>query len=195
MNLSEIRDLIRAEANIQGLGEYTNLIDNLINNELQRITGKSKFTELLNTKTYLLSVEGEFTFTLPDDFQLFNALTYNPSVVNNPWAKPYNLTYSKLLKYDTAIEGKPLYWMRQGNFLFVAPNIDSFIGDEFILSYYKRPELLEDNDIFPVPSLANVIQLYVMARMMRSRDTKASIMMKTEADQAYRDSRSEAFGS
>jgi len=194
MNLSEIRDLIRAEANIQGLGEYTNLIDNLINNELQRITGKSKYTELLEEETYTLAAAEEFEFTLPADFQLFNEVRYSPETVNPPWAVPYPLTQGKETLFIS--EGyKTQYWFRKGNVFQVYPYSELVIGDQFILSYYKRPELLADADIFPVASLANVVQLYVMARMMRLRDTKASLLMKAEADQAYKDSRSEAAGS
>lgn len=195
MNFAELRDLIRAEADIQGLAAYSNLIDNLINNELQRLTGKSKYPQLREELTFTLVADEEHSFNLPDDYQLFDSLVYTPDPTGRPFYDPYPLSTGTSTGSQTCTEGYPQYWNRVGNTIKIYPYTSFYIGDSLVLSYYKRPELIADADIFPVETLANVVQLYVMARMMRMRDTKASLLMKAEADQAYRDSRTEVMGS
>lgn len=195
MNLSELRDLIRSEADIQGLSEYTNLIDQLINMELQRQTGKAKYNELLVEELFTATADEEFTFDLPADYQLLNKLTFAPAETSRWYANPYDLDKGHPTGYRSTTEGSPQFFSRVGSTIKVYPYTGIYINDTLILSYYKKPELLLDDDLFPVESLINVVQQYVMARMLRLRNTKASVLVAKDADRAFFDSRAEAAGS
>lgn len=193
MNLSELRDLIRAEANINGLDEYSNLIDNLINQELQRLSGKSKYTELLFSVGYAATVLEEHSFDLPSDYQLFDYLAFTR--YNDPDPQ-HIVVLDKGISQGlfSRPNGTPQFYIRGSATFTIYPYTEIVIGDSLLLSYYKRPELLDDDDLFPVPSLESVVQLYVIARMWRMKDTARSREAFAAADRAYRDSRSEYAG-
>lgn len=194
MNLSEIRDLIRAEANIEGLGEYTSTIDNLINVELQRLTGKSKYAQLLTEYTFTSVADGTFQFDLPDNFQLFGTLSFVPYQNSLAYGTPYELSKGFEWGYLTQTMGCPKFWHRVGNSFRIYPYTDFYINDSLVLSYYKRPELLLDADVFPVDSLIPAVQQYVIARMLVMTDTKRAALTRQNANSAYLDTRSEDAG-
>lgn len=196
MNLSEVRDMIRAEASIEGLGAYTNLIDNLINQELQRLTGQAPYEELY-TETPLTFTLGQFQFPLPADFQILARIIYVPYPTGNaPQAYANLFTLSKGTGYGSTTNpcGTPMYYHRSGMTLRVYPYTNAVVGDVLTLSYYKRPQLLLDSDLFPVESLVNVVQQYVMARMMAMTDSKKASMIRQNANQALIASRAENAG-
>lgn len=194
MNLSELRDLIRAEANIQGLDEYTTLIDAIINQELQRITGKSKYQELLTEFTYTSALTGTYGFDLPADFQLWDFITFSPIEGSLAYGRPFNLSKGFARGHLTNTYGVPQFFHRVGNRFNVYPFTEFYLNDRLILSYYKRPVLLLDSDVFPVESLIPAVQQYVMARMLGMTDSKKSLIVRRNAEGAYIDSRSEDAG-
>lgn len=187
MNLSEIRDLVRAEGNIEGLREHQTLIDNVINQELQRFTGKAKYSELRTNFTYNLIADAEYQLSLPADFQLFDALLYYRS---DDLEKGLELSKGNLHGYERGQNGHPIYFTRYGlNKIYIYPATDTLIGDRLVLSYFKKPEMLLDTDSLPVPSLEAAVQQAVMGRILRMTDTRKAQLATQESKQAFFDSR------
>lgn len=193
MNLSELRDLIRAEASIGGFEEYTNLIDFQVNQELQRFTGKSKYEELRTSTTFTVSTAESHLFALPDDYQLFDSLLFTPANVSLPFG-PVTLSRGIVGRFSLNSSGAPLYWARYGAQLQVYPYTDVAINDTLFLSYYKKVTLTLDTDEFPVPSLEKAVQQAVMARLVRMKDSRKAQQFKAEAQEAYLDSRAQNAG-
>lgn len=195
MNLSEIRDLIRAEANIEGLGEYTNLIDALVNEELGRLTGTAPYAELI-TETVLTSlVDATFEFALPVDFQILDRIVFVPNAANPAsYGSSYTLDKGLQRGYLTQIEGRPLYYRRFGTKVRVYPYTQFYANDSLNLSYYKRPVLTLDTDLFPVESLIPPVRQYVMARMLAMTDTKKAQYARGNANTALIAARAENAG-
>jgi len=189
MNLSEIRDLIRAEAGIQGLDEYTTLIDAILNQELQQITGKSKYEELRTNFTFTSIADGMYEFDLPEDFQLFADLYFFQNGDDPELGR--SLVAGIRGRSAVNIAGYPTYYVIMGRKLQVYPYTDFYLDDYLKLAYYKKPVLVNDTDEFPVPSLEKSVQQAVMARMLRQVDTKRSQMAKADANEAYLASRAE----
>lgn len=189
-NLSEIRDYIRVEADIQGLKEYTVLIDAMINQELRQFTGKSKYQEMYDTTTFTVADPTVNTFSLPVDFQMFDTLTYvQPSDTNTT---PLNLTQGKGL--NICANGKPMYYRRQGNVFFVYPYLNLCLNDQLVLGYYKFATLQNETDLFPVESLEKAVIQKVIARMLAKVSSQRAQMAQMEAKEAYQDSRVENAG-
>lgn len=197
MVLAELRDLIVAESIIRGVRDYSTFIDNLINAELQRVTGKARYAELLEEEVYTQATDGAIpSMDLPDDFQLLNSFLYTPyafSLVG--WPTPFTLSLGLMSKWESSIHGIPKFYKRVGNVFRFYPYTEFYANDTLTLSYYKRPELVLDDDVFPVESLINPIQLFVVARMLRMRDSKQARLVYAEAVAALTDSRAEANGS
>lgn len=185
MVLAEIRDLIRAEANLQGLDEYTVLIDSILNQELQQMTGKSKYTELLDSDTLTSTGDGMHLFSLPADFQLFGDLQYFQSGE----LQSIPLGQGIRNQYQAHIEGYPQYYAIVGTQLQIYPYSSFYLGDYLILGYYKKPQLVLDSDVFPVSSLEKAVIQATMGRMLRMVDTKRAQMATADADKAWIESR------
>lgn len=188
MNLSEIRDLIRAEAGLAGLEEYTTLIDALINQELQQITSKSKYEELRTSETFTSVANETYEYDLPTDFQLFADLYFRDNSNDLP-DRPLVAGIRGRTLADS--EGAPKYYVIVGRKLQVYPYTLFYTDDQLVLAYYKRPVLIQDNDEFPIPSLEKSVQQLVMARMLRQIDTKRAQMAKAEGNEAWLTSRAE----
>lgn len=199
MNLNELRDLIRAEANLEGLNEYQNLIDNLINQEFQRLTGLAKYSDLLKDFVFTQVVVNNFSFDLPDDFQLFSSITYtpyltSPTLLLGSAFGPYTLAPGLNRAWEWRTIGVPRFFRKVGRTFKVYPYTDFTLNDTLTLSYYKRPELSLDTDIFPVESLIPAVQQFVMGRLLRMRDTRKSQVITAEANKAFISSRGEYGG-
>lgn len=190
MYLAEIRDYIRVEAGVKGIGEYSVLIDNMINQELRRFTGRSKYFEMQTTETFTISsLPVVNAFSLPVDFQLFDFVTWV-----RPWDSnftPLNLTAGKGLMIPA--EGDPTYYRRQGSQIFVYPYLGLCLNDQIILGYYKSQILQAETDEFPVPSLEMAVIQRVISRLpsVSTEEKQAAAM---EAKATYIDSRSENAG-
>lgn len=191
LNLSELRDLIRAEAQIAGIEEKSTLIDSLINEELQSFTGKSKYEELLTSTPLVATNLGQNVFDLPVDYQLFSSVVWTQNV---PDPCPLPLSRGLRTQSQTYSRGTPMYYVLAAGKMNVYPWLDATIGDIYTLWYYKLPELILDTDIFPVRSLERAVRSAVMARMLRFVDSKLSNMAKSDSIEAYRNSRSEREG-
>lgn len=192
-NLSEIRDYIRVEADIAGLKEYTVLIDAMVNEELRRFTGKSKYPEMWTSTTFTVPDPVVNVFSLPVDFQLFDSVTYISSEGFSLGWPPRNLSHGKVSGFVPAI-GKPEYYRRQGNQLFVYPFLDMCLNDQIVLAYYKFVTLQQETDLFPVDSLEKAVIQKVMARMLSKVSSDRAQMANLEAKEAYQDSRAQDAG-
>lgn len=187
MLLAEIRDLIRAEANLQGLNEYSTLIDSILNQELQQMTGKSKYEELRDTTTLTSTEDGTSTFDLPADFQLFaSAIFYREGETSG-----YELSQGVKFEWEVKANGCPLYYVRYGQKLVAYPYTNFFNGDFITLGYYKKPFLQLDTDVFLVESLEKAVIQATMGRMLRMVDTKRAQMATADADKAWMESRAQ----
>jgi hypothetical protein len=189
MNLAELRDLIRAEAGLQGLDEYTSLIDAILNQELQATTGKAKYEELRTSVVLTATGDGQNSFDLPNDFQLLASADFHRS--GDDPAHGYDLAQGKQTGYQTSIDGAPRFYSILGRSLRVYPFTGLYLGDYINFDYYKRPVLVLDADEFPIPSLEKSIQQLVMARLLRQVDTKKAQMAKMEGNQGFIESRAE----
>jgi len=188
MNLSEIRDLIRAEAGIAGLDEYTTLIDSMINQELQEITAKSKYEVLRTSVTFTSVADETYEFDLPEDFQLVADVYFRESAND----LPDRLLVAGIRGRTLADpEGAPRNYVIVGDKFQVYPYTRFYTDDAVILSYYKRPVLAADTDEFPIPSIEKAVQQLTMARMLRMVDTKRAQMAKAAGDESWRTSRAE----
>lgn len=190
MNLSEIRDYIRTEADIQGLREYTVLIDLIINQELKQFTGKSKYDEMKESTTITLPFPVVNAFDLPADFQLFDTVT---------WTRPWDANFTPLELTQgkgkvICAEGHPEYYRRQGNQFFVYPYLGMEPNDQIVLGYYKFATLILDTDEFPVLSLEKAVIQKAMKRMLSKISTQRAELAGQEAKEAYLDSRVENAG-
>lgn len=193
MNLAEIRDLVKAEAALNGFKSNNVLIDSMINQELSAITGKSKYVELLTEFNYPPLTDEQYAFELPEDFQIFESLTY----FRNSNTDPERITTLSLglrtrgyLNYS----GSPQFYNRIGNTFKVYPYTEVYDDDSLTLAYYKKVTLIEDTDLFPVESLEKSVIQMVMSRLLRARDSKQSMMAKQEGIQAWKESRSQDAG-
>ncbi len=194
MNLSEIRDLIRAEANIEGIGEYSTLIDALINEELQRVTGTAHFAELLTETTLSVAANEQYEFDLPADFQLLDRIIYVPSEASRAFSGPFPLDRGFPRGWLTNTNGRPQFYSRFGSKLRIYPYTESYLNDELSLSYYKKVTLSADTDEFPVDSLLPVVRQYVMGRLLAMTDSKKAMLARQNANTAYIGSRAENAG-
>lgn len=190
MYLSEIRDYIRVEAEIQGIGEYSVLIDDMINDELRQYTGKSKYFEMQESQTFTIVEPVVNAFSLPVDFQMFDTVT---------WVRPWdaNFTPLELTQGKGKIipaEGRPEYYRRQGSQFFVYPYLGLCLNDLIVLGYYKFATLQLETDIFPVPSLEKAVKQKVISRLLMKTSTQRAQFAKMEAKEAYQDSRNENAG-
>jgi hypothetical protein len=195
MVLAELRDLIRAEAMIQGIREYQNLIDWLINQELTKLTGKHKYSDLITSYIFTASVDQTSSFSLPSDYQLLENMMYLPNPDINPqWTNAKQLVKGIYSTFLQNFQGYPNFYVIQGQTIFVYPYTAFNTGDQINLSYYKRPQLLNDSDVIPVPALENVLQLFVMARMWFMKDTAKGQVMRGMANEALIAARAEYAG-
>lgn len=189
MNLAEIRDMIRAEAGLQGLDEYTALIDAILNQELQATTGKAKYQELLTSATLTSLADGQSLYTLPSDFQLLASANFHQSGDDPEFG--YDLAQGRATGWKTSINGYPRYYSIVAGTIRFYPYTDFYLNDYVTLEYYKRPVLILDTDEFPIPSLEKTIQQLVMARLLRQIDSKKAQMAKAEGNLAFMESRAE----
>lgn len=190
MVLAEIRDLIRGESNIQGLKEYGTIIDAAINQELSRMTGKSRYEDLRTSTIFTVVSTEEYAFPLPVDYQHLISVSYT--------AYNSNCTYQLGKGLASQVElnrwGRPRYFARYASQLFVYPYPDIDVNDIFQLDYYKKVILVNDADEFPVISLEQAVIQAVMARMIAMTDTSKAQFAKQLAEEAYKDSRAENAG-
>lgn len=189
LHLSELRDLVRAEVGISGLQEYETLIDSIINQELQTLTGKAKYCELEMVMVFTSSIDGMFQFDLPADFQLMGSIDYK-----RPISDPdFNCVLSPGSKdlWLTKLMGYPQYFRRVGSQIWMYPYTNILSGETFSLTYYKKPSLVLDSDVVPVPSLEKVIQQLAMGRMLRMTDTKRAQMATADGKQTWLETRAQ----
>lgn len=202
MNLSEIRDNIRAECDIKGLREYQTLIDWMVNQELIRMTGKAKYADLWTQVITTAATPAVYTFPLPSDYLLFESLIYQqqPLSANTlgqwPLAQGFQngwIVAGGVQGWNTTW-GYPRYYARAAGNMTVYPYQGVQIGDNFILSYYKKVIISLDTDEIPVPSLELPIQLQVIGRLQKMTDTaKASVSLRL-AESARVDTRAREAG-
>lgn len=195
MNLGELRNLIRAEAGIQGLDEYSALIDAILSQELRAATGKGNFEELRSDVTTIVTTaDAQHDFTLPVDFQTLACANF----MANSQSNSYPLYSGRAAEFNRSQNGSPRFFIIQGTDgakkLRLYPFSSVVIGDSLVFEYYKLPNLTLDTDIFPVPSLEKSIQQAVMARLLRQVDTKRAQMAKAEANQGFSEARAENAG-
>ena len=191
MNLSELRDIIRSEADIQGLREYQNLIDNLINQEMQRFTAKGKFPELIEEFSFSFVDDMTSKLEIPVDFQSLQSLTYYPQTVEQGIPLGGGTSFGFYQNFG----GSPKFYTRIGNSFYVYPYSNTLIGDSLKLTYYKKPEMLLDTDELQVPILETAIVQAVMGRMLSKVDTNRAQLAKAEANRAFIDARAQTMGS
>lgn len=189
IHLSEMRDLIRGEANIQGLKEYGTLIDSIINQELQALTGKAKYEELSTIQVFSLSVDGQGQFTLPVDFQLMGNVNYTRPNEDPDFS--CNLSPGSKSNYLTHLMGWPQYYRRVGSQLLIYPYTDTLLGEVITLQYYKKPILSLDADLLPVESLEKTLIQLAMGRMLRMTDTKRAQMATADGKQTWLETRAQ----
>lgn len=191
MKLAEIRDLVRAEAGLHGLNEYTSLIDAIINQELQELTQKSNYDILRTVVTYTAPADATSLFSLPADYQRIDTIDYLPDP-NSPSVNcGYTLSRGKKNRYLTQINGYPQYYAIDGAQLQIYPYTSFFINDTLTLAYYKKPVMILDDDEFPVPVLEKAVQQLAMGRLLRMVDTKRAQMATFDGGKAWMSSRSD----
>jgi hypothetical protein len=192
MNLAEIRDLVRAEANIGGLQEYQTLIDFIINQELLSMTGKSRYDELREEVTFTSSVDATYQFNLPSDFQLIESVTYK-----RPSSDPdFTVNLSKGTKnlWKTQTIGFPQYFKRISGQLIVYPYTDFLAQETLDLVYFKKQILIQDTDELLVTALEKPLIQFTMARMLRMTDTKRAQFAQAAGEEAWKAVRVENAG-
>ncbi len=184
MKLGELRDLIRAEANIEGVREYQNLIDNIINQELQRMTGLAKFPELQTSVNTTLTV-GQSILDLPNDFQQLATLFYTK--LGDTKAKELELSKCIYSVDDRFLT--PRYYTRVSTGYTLFPYAGISAGDTTLLVYYYKPELLLDTDELQIPALETAIIQFTMGRMLRMKDTRKAQFATSEGNKAFMQAR------
>lgn len=190
--LAELVDMVRSEANIEGFKEMTNLIVNILNQELQRFTGKGKFEELRTDLTVDLSADEQFQIPLPADFQLFGAITYYKS---GDLTTGLQLSKGQGFGYQEGLQGTPRYFTRYGNsYINVYPALGTLLEDRLVLSYYKKPQMLLDTDPLQVPSLETAVVQATIGRMLRMTSTQRAQLATREAHSAFNDARAQNAG-
>jgi hypothetical protein len=192
MVLAELRDLIRAEAGIEGDDTYQVLVDAIINQEYGRLTGKSKYEELKKVEVFTTVANAEFEFTLPTDFQLFGSLIYLP--IGELPEEGIILDKGTYPRAGIRWQGNPKYWYRSGMELLVYPYSDSLIGDTLTLEYHKKQILTNNSDILLVNSLEPAILLSSIARLVKMKDTRKGQIIAQDAQRAFLDARTENAG-
>lgn len=186
MNLSELRDIVRSEANIPGDIQYQNLLDFIINQELRRFTGKGKYKDLQTTAEFVM-VDEQNSVDVPEDFQLFEAILYQRS------AQTTSCTLGKgsAVGFLQGKSGLPEFYSKNGEAFNFYPSTSVVAGDTIILVYYKLPNLLNDEDELPVVSLETALIEASISRILRMSDSDKAMLARQEANQAFRDSRAD----
>lgn len=192
MNLDEIRDLIRAEAGIEGDNTYQNLLDAVINQELSALTGKSKYRELLDWAPYTIATTAEHLFDLPTNYQLFNSLSFQKSDAETDDFTI--LQKGKAPRSGLKWSGNPVYFYFSASQINVYPFSSIEANDGLVLSYYAKNVLVEDDDELLVPSLERPLILACVARMTKMKDTRKGQVIANDAQQAWLETRTENAG-
>lgn len=190
MNLSEIRDLVRAEASIAGLRQYDTMIDSIINQELFSITGKSKYAELIEDEVFTSPVDCTYQFSLPVDFQLIGSIVYRRPLTDVDFSSILSPANIQKNLWETNKLGRPLYYKKVGLQLWVYPYTEFYMGDTLDLTYYKKPLMVLDTDEFPIPQLEKALIQAVIGRMLMMTDSKRAQVALAQADKAWKDVRS-----
>lgn len=193
MNLSEMRDLIRAEANLEGAKEYSTLIDSIINQELQALTGKAKYAELLSSYVFTSPADQTHSFPIPTDFQLIDSVTFNRFDDINP-NRGYTLSRGIRGMWQSNINGYPKYYTREAGFFQIYPYTSFFLNDFVTVSYYRKPILILETDEFPIVSIEKAVIQATMGRMLRLVDTKRAQLATQDAEKSFMESRAEDAG-
>lgn len=194
MNLSELRDLIRAEATIGGLRQYDTMIDAIVNQELFSMTGKSKYEELREDETFTSVADNTYQFDLPSDFQLIGSIVYKRPLTDPNFSSilsPANIQKNQWEQYSY---GRPLYYKKVGMQLWVYPYSEFYSGDTLDFAYYKKPLLVMDSDEMPVPNLEKALIQAVIGRMLMMTDSKRAQVALVQANRAWQDVRAHNAG-
>lgn len=194
MNLSELRDLIRAEATIGGLRQYDPMIDAIINQELFSMTGKSKYEELSENEVFTSPANCTYQFNLPSDFQLIGSIVYKRPLTDPCFSSILSPANIQKNQWELYSYGRPLYYKRVGMQLWVYPYTEFYSGDTLGFTYYKKPLLLLDTDEIPVPQLEKALIQAVIGRMLMMTDSKRAQVALAQANRAWQDVRAHNAG-
>lgn len=159
--LVELRDLIKKESRVSGADNLDSFIDALINELLCDFAQKNRYFELLTMNEVVLTVLNTGTYDLPDDFVAMRLVRYKQTNSN------YTFTLNKRPEYiETARGRRPRWYDISGNFITVFPNDDVPAGDSLLLDYYKFPQTLVGNSVFPIPKLVAPVKLEAIRRTL-----------------------------
>lgn len=186
----EMRDEIRAMAEISGTGTANGLINNAIQDALNNITSLARYDELYTIDT-VLNIAANGVVTLPSDFQhLDDTGIYflrDGEAENRIRLNPYHRVRSYLT-------GLPKQWRYYGTDssgvitrkLQITPYAEIVTADDKLsISYWRKYNWDTDTVEFPIPKFEETIKLKVAARIAKSKDSRLSQKLMLQSKEAY----------
>ncbi len=174
--LAELRDQIKTEARVKGSDNLDSFIDTLINELLLDFAQKNRYFEFLVPNFSITTLAATGSYDLPADFMDMKLVRYRN-------ANGYFRTINKRNGFiETANGTLPRWYELAGGQIVIFP-VDDLVADESLLiDYYKVPETLTDNDVFPVSRLLPTVKLTAISRVLIfNQDLATAAALKGEA--------------
>lgn len=174
--LAVLRDQIKIEGRVKGADNLDLFIDGLVNELLLDYAQKNRYFEFLQTNVPITTLKATGNYDLPDDFMSMKLVRHRNT---NGYTRTLNFRNGFI---ETANGNLPRWYELAGNQLVIFP-VDNLVADETLLiDYYKVPETLTANDIFPVSRLLPTVKLEAISRVLiYNKEMASAAALKGEA--------------
>lgn len=187
-----MRDEVRALAEVTGPTSMTGLINNIIQESLDALTGLARYDECYVPAT-ILTVDADGIVSLPTDLQhfdekeMFYRIDNQTDIGNRYRLKSYARVRSTEIGrpaqfrfYGTGTSGAIIRKM------LITPIVDIDATDDRIeMNYWRKLTFATDGTEVPILKLAETIILKTAARVAKQSNTKLSQKLSAQARDAY----------
>lgn len=187
-----MRDVIRAHAEIEGATSMTGLINTVIEQALDAITGLARYEECYRIETVLL-IAANGVVTPPTDLQHWDEkmiyFLINGSVDLgdkyrlHPFTRMRNTTFGRASQFQ-------LYGIGSGSSALRRIKITPFVDidtalDRLMINYWGNLGWGSDITEFPIPRLEEVVILRTAARVCKGTNSRLASKLTSMASDAY----------
>lgn len=159
--LAQLRVEIKKEGRVEGSDNLDEFIDNTVNELLSNYAQNNRYFELLVTNEVIPTILNTGTYALPDDFIAMRLVRYKQGNTS------YIYTLNTRLDYiETPRGSRPKWYEIVGSNISIFASDDIPANDSLLLDYYKFPQLLTSNSVFPIPKLVAPIKQEAIRRTL-----------------------------